>query len=76
MPPTPSRKVVNTSLYVLVTGSRSCDLPDRPEWGPKSTADRWLQRWHADGTLAAMQARLFGLGEERGTDSVAVRRCG
>jgi hypothetical protein len=26
----------------------------------------WLQRWQADGTLAAMQARLLGLAEERG----------
>jgi transposase len=66
MPHTPFRKVVNTLLYVLITGCRWCDLPRGPQWASKSAAHRWLQRWHADGTLAAMQARLLGLAEERG----------
>jgi transposase len=66
MPPTPFRKVVNTLLYVLITGCRWCDLPRGPQWASKSAAHRWLQRWQADGTLAAMQARLLGLAEERG----------
>jgi integrase len=62
----PFRQVVNTLLYVLITGRRWCDLPRRPPWASKSAAHRWLQRWQADGTLAAMQARLLGLAEERG----------
>jgi transposase len=66
MPHTPFRKVVNTLLYVLITGCRWCDLPRGPRWASKSAAHRWLQRWQADGTLAAMQARLLGLAEERG----------
>src|SRR5918998_2183544 len=66
MPHTPFRQVVNTLLYVLITGCRWCDLPRGPQWASKSAAHRWLQRWHADGTLAAMQARLLGLAEERG----------
>jgi transposase len=65
MPHTPFCKVVNTSFYVLITGCRGCDLPRGPPWASKSAAHRWLQRWQADGTLAAMQARLLGLAEER-----------
>ncbi len=66
MPHTPFRKVVNALLYVLITGCRWCDLPRGPQWASKSAAHRWLQRWQADGTLAAMQARILGLAEEHG----------
>lgn len=66
MPHTPFRQVVNTLLDVLITGCRRCDLPRGPQWASKNAAQRWLQRWQADGTLAAMQARLLGLAEERG----------
>ena len=66
MPHTPFRQVVNTLLYILITGCRWCDLPRGPQWASKSAAHRWLQRWQADGTLAATQARLLGLAEERG----------
>ena len=60
------REVVNGVMYVLSTGCRWGDLPRGPQWATKSAAHRWLQRWQADGTLAAMQARLLGLAEERG----------
>jgi transposase len=66
MPHTPFRQVVNTLLYMLITGCRWCDLPRGPQWASKSAAHRWLKRWQADGTLAAMQGRLLGLAEERG----------
>ena len=66
MPRTPFRKVVNTLLYVFMTGCRWCDLPRGPQWASKSAAHRWLQRWQDDGTLAAMQARLLGLAEACG----------
>jgi transposase len=66
MPHPPFRKLVNTLLYVLITGCRWCDLPRGPPWASKSAAHRWLQRWQHDGTLAAMPARLLGLAEERG----------
>ena len=58
--------MLNTLLYILMTGCRWCDLPHGPHWGSKSATPRWLQRWQADGTLAAMQARILGLAEERG----------
>ena len=66
MPHTPFRKVVNTLLYVLITGCRWCDLPRGPQWASKSAAHRWLQRWQTDGTLVAMQAWILGLAEEHG----------
>ena len=66
MPHTPFRTVVNTLLYLLITGCRWCDTPRGPGWASKSAAHRWLQRWQADGTLAAMQARVLGLAQERG----------
>ena len=66
MPATPFRKVVNTILYVLITGCRWCDLPRGPQWASKSAAHRLLQRRQADRTLAAMQARILGIAEGHG----------
>jgi transposase len=66
MPHTPFRQVVNTLLYVLITGCRWCDLPRGPPWASKSAAHRWLQRWQSDGTLVAMPARILGLAEAHG----------
>jgi len=61
MPHAPFRKVLNTLLYILITGCRWCDIPRGPQWASKSATHRWLQRWQADGTLAAMQARILGV---------------
>jgi transposase len=62
MPPTPIRKVVSTLLDVLITGCRWCDSPRGPQWASKSAA----QRWQAEGTRAAMPARLIGSAEKPG----------
>src|SRR5215471_14614553 len=66
MPHAPFRQILHTMLYILMTGCRWCDVPRGPQWGSKSATHRWWQRWHADGTLAAMQARILGIAEERG----------
>ena len=66
MPHAPFRKILNTLLYILITGCRWCDVPCGPQWASKSATHRWLQRWQADGTLAAMQSRILGIAEERG----------
>jgi transposase len=66
MPHAPFRQIVNTLLYILITGCRWCDIPRGPQWASKSATHRWLQRWQADGTLAAMQARILGIADERG----------
>lgn len=66
MPHAPLRKVCNTLLDVLMTGCRWCDVPQGAQWASKSATHRWLRRWQADGTLAALQARMLGVAEERG----------
>src|SRR5919199_3395985 len=66
MPHAPFRKVLNTLRYVFITGCRWCDVPQGPQGASKSATPRWLRRWQTDGTLAAMQARILGVAEERG----------
>ena len=66
MPHAPFRQILNTLLYVLITGCRWGDVPCGPQWASKSATHRWLQRWQADGTLATLQARILGVAEERG----------
>jgi transposase len=36
------RKVLNTILYVEITGCRWCDVPIGEQWGKRSTAHEWL----------------------------------
>jgi hypothetical protein len=65
MPHAPFRQILPTWLYVLITGCRWCEVPRGPHWASKSATQRWLQRWQTEGTLAAMQARMLGVAEER-----------
>ena len=55
MPHVPFRCILNTLMYVLVTGCRWCDVPKGENWASKSSAHRWLMRWQADGTLKILQ---------------------
>src|SRR5437763_15745840 len=66
MPHVPLRKLVNTLLSILITGCRWCDVACGPQCASKSATHRWLQRWHGDGTVAAVHARILGIAEERG----------
>jgi hypothetical protein len=66
MPHTPFRYVLNTLLYILITGCRWCDLPLGKPWASKSSAHRWLKRWHEDGTLEQLQSRIMGIAENQG----------
>jgi putative transposase of IS4/5 family DUF4096 len=65
MPHTPVHQVVIMVRYILITACRWCDLLRSPQWASKSATHRWLQLWQADGTLAAMPARLLRLPETR-----------
>ncbi len=60
-PPAPFRKVLNTIIYVLITGCRWCDIPVGFEWGKRSTSHRWLGIWLSDGTLEKIKSRLLGV---------------
>jgi hypothetical protein len=66
MPHTPFRAGVNTLLSVLISGCCRWGVPSGPQRASKSPAHPRLQRWQADGTRARMQARFFGIAEQRG----------
>lgn len=65
-PKAPTRKVVNSLLYILITGCRWCDLPRGPQWASKSATHRRLQRWQGDGTFDRLKARVLGIAQEDG----------
>ena len=58
-PHAPLRLICNTILWVLITGSRWCDVPRGEQWGSASSAHRWLGRWQADGTLDKILTALI-----------------
>lgn len=45
------KKVINTILWVLITGARWIDAPVGRQWAPRSTAHEWLGRWQQTGVL-------------------------
>ena len=63
MPHTPFRHVLNTLLYILISGCRWCDIPQGKHWASKSSAHRWLKRWQEDGTLERLQSRILGIAQ-------------
>ena len=74
MPPVPFRYVLNSLLYILITGCpkgyrsayRWCDLPRGKVWASKSAAHRWLKRWKEDGTFEHLQARILAIADSQG----------
>jgi transposase len=45
------KKVMNTILWVLITGARWIDIPVGPRWAARSTAHEWLGHWQKTGLL-------------------------
>jgi len=66
MPHTDWRCVLNTILYVLITGCRWCDVPQGSQWAPRSTAHRWLGRWHREGIWQRMLSGILAMAELAG----------
>ena len=66
MPAAHPRKVLNSLLFILVTGCRWCDLPRGGQWASKSASHRWLKAWHSDGRLKALQALFLGVAQNEG----------
>ncbi len=58
--------VLNTQLYVLMTGCPVCDVPQGEQWASKSSAHRWLKRWYEDGTLEKLKQRILAVAEGKG----------
>ena len=66
MPHVPFRYVLNSLLYILISGCRWCDLPRGEIWASKSAAHRWLKRWYKDGTFEHLQARILAIADDKG----------
>ncbi|MGX9728906.1 MAG: transposase [Candidatus Electronema sp. VV] len=66
MPAAHPRKILNSLLWLLITGCRWCDLPRRPQWASKSSSHRRLKSWHHDGTLNKIKAGLLGIAQNEG----------
>lgn len=65
-PHAPWRKTCNTILWVLITGSRWCDVPKGEQWGSRTGSHRWLGRWQANGVLEKIQSTLIEMAELAG----------
>ena len=66
MPPVPFRYVLNSLLYILISGCRWCDLPRGKIWASKSSAHRWLKRWKEEGTFEHLQSRILAITDSQG----------
>ena len=66
MPAVHPRRILNSLLFLLTTGSRWCDLPQGPQWASRSSAHRRLAAWHLDVTLNTLKARLLGSAQADG----------
>ena len=60
------RKVCNSIFWILITGSRWCDLPNGKQWGARTTSHRWLGLWQKDGTLDKMLTVLLSMADLAG----------
>jgi transposase len=62
-PHAPWKSICNTIFWILITGSRWCDVPKGSQWGSKSASHRWLGKWQQDGTLDRMLQALLNTAE-------------
>jgi transposase len=59
-PHAPFRDILNTIIWVLITGARWADVPEENGFGSRSTSHRQLGIWESDGTWENIKARLTG----------------
>ena len=57
-PHSPWRSVVNTVLYIYVTGSKWASVPKGSEWASKSASHRWMKEWEKTGLLSQIISTL------------------
>ena len=57
------RKVLNSILYILITGCRCCDLPKGTQWGARSTSHRWFEKWKENGTLERIKQGMLSIAQ-------------
>jgi transposase len=53
-PHAPWRNVLNSILFVLLTGNKWSALPLDPSYAPKSVAHRWFAIWDKNGFLQTL----------------------
>lgn len=55
------RKVLNTILFVQITGCRWCDVPVGKQWGKRSTAHEWLGHLQDLGVWDRIRNRILSM---------------
>lgn len=65
-PHAPFRDIINTIMWVLITGARWDDVPTGEGFGKRSTSHRWLGIWESDGTWSGIKARPAGKAQDSG----------
>ena len=61
-PPANPRYVLNSIIWILITGARWCDLPKGSQWASKSSSHRWLGIWQECGALEKTLSAIQDLG--------------
>ncbi|GDX47167.1 hypothetical protein LBMAG24_24950 [Bacteroidota bacterium] len=59
MPHADFRCVLNSILWITITGARWKDLPRGEPFASKSSAHRWLLQWQRDGTWQKILEKLL-----------------
>lgn len=57
------RKLLNTILYVLISGCRWCDVPIGPQWAKRSTAHEYLGKWQQEGVMHRLKRGMLEVTE-------------
>ncbi len=57
------KKVMNTILWILITGARWIDAPIGPRWAARSTAHEWLGHWQKSGLFEKVLSLLLNKAE-------------
>ena len=66
MPHADFRSVLNSILWILLTGARWKDLPNEPPFASKSSSHRWLKRWQNEGVLSQILLKLLKRADSKG----------
>lgn len=53
------RAIWNSIFYILISGLRWADLPNRPDYATRPTAHRWLLRWQREGVFDRVLSGLL-----------------
>ena len=57
------QKVLNTILYVEITGCRWCDVPVGTQWAKRSTAHQWLGHFQKSGTWERVKNSILSMAD-------------